>query len=143
MRLWSLHPSILDSKGLVACWRESLLAKAVLENKTNGYKNHPQLQRFRATKDPVKAINVYLYLLWQESFLRGYKFDKSKIEINLIESWEIIEVTTGQVEFELQHLRKKCEIRDKEWYNLMPIDNIPVCGMFKIIQGPIESWEVL
>jgi len=43
MRIWSLHPKYLDSKGMVALWREALLAKQVLLNKTKGYKNHPQL----------------------------------------------------------------------------------------------------
>ena len=28
MRMWSLHPTHLDRAGLVACWRESLLAQA-------------------------------------------------------------------------------------------------------------------
>ena len=30
MRIWSLHPEYLDSRGLVALWREALLAQAVL-----------------------------------------------------------------------------------------------------------------
>ena len=30
MRLWSLHPCYLDPAGLVAVWREGLLARAVL-----------------------------------------------------------------------------------------------------------------
>ena len=46
MRLWSLHPKYLDIKGLVACWREGLLARKVLLDQTKGYKNHPQLIRF-------------------------------------------------------------------------------------------------
>lgn len=43
MRLWSLHPQYLDAKGLVALWREGLLAQAVLAGQTRGYKRHPQL----------------------------------------------------------------------------------------------------
>jgi hypothetical protein len=43
MRLWSLHPQYLDPQGLVALWREALLAQAVLRGKTRGYKHHPQL----------------------------------------------------------------------------------------------------
>jgi len=38
MRLWTIHPKYLDAKGLVALWRETLLAKHVLEGKTPGYK---------------------------------------------------------------------------------------------------------
>src|SRR5262249_31313629 len=44
MRLWSLHPSLLDARGLVALWRETLLAQKKLEGKTNGYIHNPQLQ---------------------------------------------------------------------------------------------------
>ena len=39
MRLWSLRPKYLDSQGLVALWREGLLAQAVLRGKTRGYRN--------------------------------------------------------------------------------------------------------
>jgi hypothetical protein len=44
MRLWSLHPCHLDAKGLVALWREGLLAQKVQACETNGYRNHPQLE---------------------------------------------------------------------------------------------------
>jgi hypothetical protein len=43
MRLWSLHPQYLDPAGLVAVWREGLLARAVFAGQTTGYKHHPQL----------------------------------------------------------------------------------------------------
>lgn len=36
MRLWSLHPNCLDAQGLVALWREALLAQAVLRGQTRG-----------------------------------------------------------------------------------------------------------
>ncbi len=58
MRLWSIHPMYLDSKGLVALWREALLAQNVLLEKTKGYKNHPQLIRFRASKNALGAIAI-------------------------------------------------------------------------------------
>jgi hypothetical protein len=60
MRIWSLHPEYLDTKGLVSLWRETLLAKKVLEGKTEGYKNHPQLIRFKKSDNPLKHINQYL-----------------------------------------------------------------------------------
>ena len=59
MRLWSLHPQYLDARGLMAFWREGLLAKAVLEGKTKGYTTHLQLLRFRKQDRPLDAINVY------------------------------------------------------------------------------------
>ena len=60
MRLWTLHPKYLDAQGLVALWREGLLARAVLRGMTKGYRHHPQLQRFRAHASPRAAINLYL-----------------------------------------------------------------------------------
>ncbi|HLW43123.1 MAG TPA: pyrimidine dimer DNA glycosylase/endonuclease V, partial [Candidatus Acidoferrales bacterium] len=78
MRLWSLHPSHLDGKGLVALWREGLLAQNVLRGKTKGYRFHPQLNRFRATKKPVIAIGTYLRAVAEEAKSRGYSFDASK-----------------------------------------------------------------
>ena len=41
MRLWSLHPAHLDRQGLIACWREALLAQKVLAGLTTGYRSHP------------------------------------------------------------------------------------------------------
>lgn len=43
MRLWSLHPSLLDRAALIAGWREALLAQKVLRGQTTGYRHHPQL----------------------------------------------------------------------------------------------------
>ena len=54
MRLWSLDPAHLDRQGLVACWREALLAQAVLAGRTRGYRHHPQLERFRVVPGPVE-----------------------------------------------------------------------------------------
>jgi hypothetical protein len=51
MRLWSLHPSLLDAKGLVALWREALLAQKVLQGGTTGSRFHPQLQRQLRQRD--------------------------------------------------------------------------------------------
>ena len=80
MRLWSLNPSYLDSKGLVALWREGLLAKAVLSGETRGYKNHPQLERFKSQRDPQAAINAYLLEVHREAERRGYRFDILKLD---------------------------------------------------------------
>ena len=67
MRLWSLHPKYLDPQGLVALWREALLAQAVLRGDTRGYKAHPQLDRFRAQASPEAAIAAYLLAVWEEA----------------------------------------------------------------------------
>jgi Pyrimidine dimer DNA glycosylase len=79
MRLWTLHPRYLDSKGLVAAWREALLAQKVLAGATRGYRHHPQLIRFQSQADPRAAIASFLVGLADEAANRGYRFDASKI----------------------------------------------------------------
>lgn len=142
MRLWSLNPKYLDSKGLVAVWREGLLAKKVLEGKTKGYKNHPQLIRFRNYDDSLAAINSYLYYIFLESQYRGYSFNKSKI--CCIKLRKIITSTKGQLKYELEHLLKKLKIRDLKKFNeikKMNLINIETNPIFKVIEGKIEHWE--
>ena len=79
MRLWSIHPTYLDSRGLVALWREALLAQAVLRGLTAGYRAHPQLERFKRARDPVAAVGAYLRTVHDEAAVRGNRFDSSKI----------------------------------------------------------------
>lgn len=141
MRIWSLHPKYLDAKGLVALWRETLLAKNVLEGKTKGYKNHPQLNRFKKLKQPVHSINYYLFVVLQEAKTRGYNFDAKKIaEFKRSK----ITVTLGQIEYEVKHLLKKLKARDpkrfKEHKRLQSFDAHPI---FRIKSGAIESWEII
>src|SRR6056300_1308061 len=105
MRLWSIHPEYLDAKGLVALWRESLLAQNVLLGNTKGYTKHPQLDRFKNTINPVGAIASYLRTISDEADRRGYNFNRSKIVNKKINSG--IPVTKGQVDYEFKHLLEK------------------------------------
>ncbi len=140
MRLWSLHPKYLDPAGLVALWREGLLAKKVLEGKTRGYRNHPQLLRFKASKNPLKAVNAYLGAVLEESVARGYKFDGGKIR--RIKSLRLIKVTKGQVKYETQHLRKKLKKRNMDFYAGLKGTNVPcVNPVFIMVNGKKENWE--
>lgn len=142
MRLWSINPFYLDTKGLLALWREGLLAKKVLERKTKGYKNHPQLLRFKRYQDPLLAINSFLYFVIIEAEKRGYNFDRNKISIEKPET-SIIPVTKGQVYFELKHLTEKLKVRDTKQYKKV-MDNskeILTNPIFYIIDGDIEEWE--
>ncbi|HMC00189.1 MAG TPA: pyrimidine dimer DNA glycosylase/endonuclease V, partial [Flavobacteriaceae bacterium] len=142
MRIWSLHPKYLDTKGLVALWRETLLAKHVLEGKTKGYKNHPQLNRFKALNRSVDAINQYLSLVYDEAVKRGYNFNKEKI--NWDYSAQQLQVTNGQIEYEFKHLLNKLKIRDLEKFKtLSELTIIETHPMFDITDGPVESWEVI
>jgi len=140
MRIWSVHPLFLDSKGLVALWRETLLARNVLEEKTKGYIHHPQLDRFRQAPDPLYAINAYLTIVAQEAEKRGYNFDHSKF--TEIKDEGIICVTEGQLKYETKWLKKKLLQRDpvrltqngdQEYYFSHPV--------FKVVSGEIEPWE--
>lgn len=142
MRIWSIHPKYLDAKGLVALWREALLAKNVLEGNTKGYKNHPQLTRFKNSKSPIKSINQYLDVIFQESVERGYHFNKNKFT-NIFEPVSLT-VTTGQIDYEMQHLLKKLQTRDASRYDkLVDLRNITLHPLFEIIQGEIEEWEII
>ncbi|MBS7288261.1 MAG: hypothetical protein KIH01_05840 [Candidatus Freyarchaeota archaeon] len=111
MRLWLIHPKYLDCKGLVAVWREGLLAKKVLEGKTIGYRNHPQLTIFRNYERPVDLINGYLFQIYLEARKRGYSFDLSKIEA--LELREVVTVTREQLKEEFRLLLEKLKVRDK------------------------------
>ncbi|BAX81438.1 pyrimidine dimer DNA glycosylase/endonuclease V [Labilibaculum antarcticum] len=141
MRIWSVHPKYLDTKGLVALWRETLLAKNVLEGNTKGYKNHPQLTRFKKSTNPLHSINQYLEAVYQESLKRGYHFNKNKFSV---ESDPVtLTVSKGQIEYETQHLLKKLKARDLSKYDsLLAETNIESHPLFKIIIGEIEAWEI-
>lgn len=140
MRLWSLHPRYLDTIGLVALWRETLLAQKVLQNRTRGYKNHPQLNRFRREKDPINYIGLYLQGVFTEAKCREFKFNETKIVPT--KPADPISVTTGQMEFEWIHLLEKLKIRSPDLYRelngaLSPEPH----SMFKVVQGYKEDWE--
>ncbi|WP_314728855.1 pyrimidine dimer DNA glycosylase/endonuclease V [Rothia mucilaginosa] len=142
MRIWSLHPCLLDRRALVACWRETLLAQKVLRGLTRGYTNHPQLIRFRAHPLPLEAVAAYLWGLADEADARGYSFNRALIGAgedsagknyagkncadkadkngadkaeNPYASVTLIPVALGQLEYELAFLRHKVAGRDPEW----------------------------
>jgi hypothetical protein len=141
MRLWSLHPSYLDGKGLVALWREGLLARAVLNGQTKGYLNHPQLARLKEAGDPLMAIDAYLEEVIEEAKRRNYSFDATKI----IPGYTVpkISVTEGQLEYELTHLRAKLEKRSPNELSRLPAEGkkTNTHPLFKAIPGFIEPWE--
>ena len=141
MRLWSVHPKYLDSKGLTALWREALLAKSVLEGKTKGgYVAHPQLDRFRRQENPIGSINSYLKYVLQEANERGFRFDEGKIGKTFAS--EGIRVTEGQLRYEFEHLKIKLKQRDRIKYEEIENIKIPQAHpLFIIVDGPVEQWE--
>ncbi|MDF0513584.1 pyrimidine dimer DNA glycosylase/endonuclease V [Agromyces sp. H3Y2-19a] len=140
MRIWSLHPRYLDRQGLTACWRETLLAQAVLEGATRGYTRHPQLERFREASRPLEAIGDYLAAVADEASARGYRFDTTKVHRRGAAA--PIEVTSGQLDLEWRHLRAKLAARSPEvaerWSAVVTPDPHP---LFTVVDGPVASWE--
>ena len=142
MRLWSIHPKYLDSKGLVALWREALLAQKVLKGQTTGYKRHPQLNRFKSTLNPVSAIATYLSLVQIEASSRGFKFDANKIIQR--RTTESILISDGQLIYEMGHLKNKLLKRDRKAYEkIQHIGLIEAHPLFKIFQGKVAEWEIV
>jgi hypothetical protein len=140
MRLWTLHPKYLDAKGLSAVWREALLAQKVLQGKTRGYKNHPQLIRFQKRRNAIPAIGRYLLEIHKEGARRGYAFDRRKIVST--RSVQPIPTARGQLIFERDHLLAKLAIRDRKKYReLRREKRLVPHPMFIIIPGGIEGWE--
>lgn len=140
MRLWSLHPSQLDRAALVACWREALLAQAVLAGRTRGYQRHPQLERFRAQPDPLAAVGAYLTGLAEEADARGYRFDRSRI-LSPATPAATITVTDGQLAREWEHLGAKLAVRSpadaERWGSSAPGPH----PLFRVVPGEVASWE--
>jgi len=155
MRLWSLHPRHLDRQGLTGCWRETLLAQAVLAGRTRGYRSHPQLERFRAQAEPLLAIGEYLEVLAEEASTRGYRFDRSRIDRRparvdeeapdgAATDGEVprIPVTSGQLDLEWRHLLHKLEERSADrWERAHALEGPTAHPLFEVVAGPVESWE--
>jgi hypothetical protein len=140
MRLWTLHPCYLDANGLVAAWREALLAQKVLAGATTGYAHHPQLARFRSHCQPVQAMAAFLTGIAEEAQRRGYHFDTSKISGR--KPLGQIEETKGQLLYEWAHLRAKLRTRAPEFYRCFRKVKTPdPHPLFRIIPGDIREWE--
>ncbi len=140
MRLWSIHPRYLDPPGLVALWREALLAQAVLSGLTRGYQHHPQLLRFREQRSPRAAIAKYLHAVADEAERRGYAFDRARIAAK--PSRGIIGVSDGQLRLELEHLKSKLLRRNPSWHERVARLRKPSPHpSFVIVRGGVAEWE--
>lgn len=140
MRLWSLHPQYLDPAGLVALWREGLLAQAVLGGRTSGYTRHPQLLRFRLQSDPLASLGSYLHSVADEADRRGYSFAREKLPLR--RDVGPINLTEGQLHFEWSHLKTKLRSRSPVVYAELDQLTAPLQHpVFVIVPGLVESWE--
>lgn len=140
MRIWTLHPKYLDPQGLVALWREALLARAVLRGETVGYRHHPQLLRFQSQAAPKSAINAYLRAVLAEAGTRGYAFDQRKV--GPVRADVRIECTAGQLDYEWRHLMGKLRARSpsvhRRWRGVLSPESHP---LFLVKPGAVEPWE--
>ncbi len=140
MRLWTLHPRYLDPKGLVAAWREALLAQKVLAGATKGYRHHPQLVRFQAEAEPPEAIAAFLSGLESEAQSRGYHFDATKIVSQRFRG--TIPESRGQLLFEWAHLKTKLRSRAPTLARQFQSIRLPEPHpLFRIIPGEVRNWE--
>lgn len=142
MRLWSIHPKYLDRKGLLALWREALLAQKVIIGRTKGYRNHPQLKRFKSHPQPVSAMGIYLYHVYREARNRGYHFTKDKI-IKIPLKITRIRISSGQLRYEIRHLISKLKRRDAARCDaVQKLITIKPHPLFIIdMDENIEKWE--
>ena len=140
MRLWTVHPRYLDPKGLVAAWREALLAQKVLAGATRGYRHHPQLARFQARDNPVAVIATFLAGIAEEAGRRGYRFDTTRISRRRFRGQ--LPETDGQLLYEWGHLRAKLRARapqlHRQFRNITMPEPHP---LFRIISGEVREWE--
>ena len=141
MRLWTIHPRHLDAAGLVALWREALLAQAVILGRTRGYTRHPQLHRFRAAADPAACIASYLRVVADEASSRGYAFNSARIVRSGTQVRPIFE-TKGQLLYEWEHLCLKLQRRSMAWYHDEFEEAKPTSHpLFRIVAGGVRDWE--
>ena len=140
MRLWTLHPKYLDARGLVALWREALLAQKVLRGKTCGYRHHPQLVRFAKTENPPAALAAYLKTIRAEATQRGYQFDGAKVGRGCFRGK--MKETRGQLRYEWLHLKRKLGKRDPKRLRGLASVKIPAPHpLFRIVPGKVREWE--
>lgn len=140
MRIWSIHPVNLDTKGLCGAWRE-LLGAIKSCDPSVGYSRHSQLIRWRNATDSIEmmrnALAHYGLTLYQEAKRRKYHFNVNKLKPYLIAPKPILPVNVGQFEYEWEFLRKKCLTRNPDWVMIKKEVN----PMFVLRDGGIEPWE--
>lgn len=146
MRLWSLHPRYLDKVGVVACWSEGLGGLRALQGRQKMHRNHPQLERFKATGVSEYSLYIYLDTLWRVQ--RSAQLDYSKLDplvpgYVLLRTLPTLPVTTGQIAYEQWLLYTKLRGRDERAAGriLCPTDEVVLHPMFYSVPGPVEAWE--
>ncbi|GAB3615525.1 pyrimidine dimer DNA glycosylase/endonuclease V [Okibacterium endophyticum] len=136
-----MHPRYFDRQALTACWREALLAQAVIDDLSRGYSRHPQLERFRAQPEPAAAVGAFLGGILAEADARGYSFAGGKIRVPG-ENAPTIAVTDGQLDYEWALLSERMAVRSPRVAERWTHVRLPAPHpLFHVVPGPVERWE--
>ncbi|HLY52085.1 MAG TPA: hypothetical protein VKQ31_03660, partial [Steroidobacteraceae bacterium] len=99
-----------------------------------------QLERFRAHRRPLSAINAYLLVVAAEAESRGYAFDRRKIGPR--RGAVRLRATRGQLAYEWQRLLGKLARRSPQLHRRWRRERDPQSNpLFAIGPGAIEPWE--
>lgn len=135
---------MLDWQGLGGLWREGLGAQKALialeRGEKVGYQSHPQLDRFKATEDPVEYIVAYLWgVLEEANEVRGYHYNGGRIAYTTSSPEAAIPVTRGQMDYELGWLGDKLAVRAPA--QLERLEDVRPHPLFEVVPGDVEHWE--
>lgn len=72
----------------------------VLQGRTRGYRNHPQLHRFTSLEQPLDGIGAYLMGLADEADRRGHRFNRELIGVPTAALEPLTNVHRGQLSYE-------------------------------------------
>jgi hypothetical protein len=113
--------------------------------KTKGWKNHPQLIRFKNHNAPIHAIGFYLFIIYNEGCKRGYSYNKSKM-FKIVEKVSMINISKEQLAYEFEILKNRVRGRDHtKFLELLEFgkkESYPKPHpLFHVIDGKVALWE--
>jgi hypothetical protein len=110
---------------------------------TRGWRNHPQLDRFKDHSETMDAIGFYPLKIREEASFRGHSYDGSKIRrpINRV---ALTSITTGQLLYEFSLLLERTRLRMPAWHEkLREVYDLPKAyPLFEVVEGDVGRWEV-
>lgn len=132
MSLWTVHPKYLDKQGLIALWREGLLAQKSLNGELDIELNNQVWQQFKNSENPLKAIGTYLSFIASEGARRGYKLGHEKIIYPNFDDNKF-DIRPQDLIFEMKHLRDKLKLRDKnKWHEVNQVEQVEPNPAFRL-----------
>lgn len=121
-----------------------MLANAVLEGKTRGYRHHPQLIRFRKHPDPLAAINAYLMVVWCDSHLDPLAtWLKGKCRAGVVEPTGMYRLFSAELRREEQQEALCLMSNTPTESGLGPIDDKGGPGGFAFLESEVISGHIM